>query len=405
MSHYTWSDMNIAENGSHLDPKPVPEIIVPDGIDINVLSGAEITSAIITEVVEFINQYNTLPSGNISRLSKELLISFAQNDAGIVISRNTKQSIIGVLIGYITSLKTGELDYATQPLLPCSSSSSGPIASSSHTDDDENDLSGIFSLDEPLQPVQKCYYVNYLCVLPSYRRQSLAMMLIRRALMYARSHDILLGYYLTAKPHHREAFPIKAWFRPLDYVKSVKAGFVTTTTTHGRNLNRERILHELRSSAEYSVERIVTVDSLPLLHRELKSAEIAYYPDEATWFQNIKNMPFFHIYRRGEIIGFAMISNNTFQISSSGNIITISHLGFLKFISTTSFEQRLQALKALGIKAKSMGGVVLCGYNIGDMDEKLSSSFKCYQTVASRYLEIYNFSTPLHLDRCYPILF
>lgn len=404
MSHYNWSDMNIFDNGSHLDEKDVPSIPVPNNINVNVYLDGKFDIKLITDIVKFINTYNELPSGNISRLSKDSLTNFIDNNGAIVIATDDKHDIVGVLIAHFTQVKI-----PSKPISPFSSSIPPPIIDISLLSSSPPSLLSFPSSSHVPEIVDKdshsCYYVNYLCVLPKFRRQSLAMILIRAALSRVREENVLLGYYLSGKSHHRGSVAMKPWFRPLDYMKAVRAGFLTTSKTLSRSLDRERILHEIRIPIGYKIERIRTPETHSLLLNELKESNMSYFPDETIWSNNIKYMNFYHIYRSGKIVAFAMLCNNSYYISSSDSIITIAHLGFLKIVRSSSPEQHLQILKTIGGKAKETGATVLSGYIIGDLSERLSKEFKCYETDSVRYLEVYNIAVPINLRESYPLLF
>lgn len=402
MSSYNWSDMNIFDNGSHLDEKDVPDIPIPDNITVTVHLDGNLDANLITNITKFLNTYNELPSGNISRLSKESLINFINNKGVVVTAIDVKHGIVGVLIAHFTQVKIPSLpisptisSLSTIPIIIPPILLSSPVASPSS------------SYSPPVIPTSShsCYYVNYLCVLPKFRRQTLAMILIRSALARVREENVLLGYYLSGKSHHQGSVAIKPWFRPLDYMKAVRAGFLTTSKTMARSLDRERILHEIRIPIGYTIERIKTSETHSLLIKELEDSNMSYFPDETVWSNNIKYMNFFHVYRGGKIVAFAMLCNNSYYMASSNCVITIAHLGFLKILNTASPEQHLQILKTIGGKAKETGAVVLSGYIIGDLSEKLSKEFKCYETDAIRYLEVYNIAAPINPKECYPLLF
>lgn len=73
-------------------------------------------------------------------------------------------------------------------------------------------------------------YTTFLCIHTEYRKQALAMVLIRSIMKFGYEHyGINHGYYMTLTPHHEIRSPIESWYRPINVKVLTEAHFSLAT--------------------------------------------------------------------------------------------------------------------------------------------------------------------------------
>lgn len=192
-----WNEMNCVANPSlvnsdhqncsccHkkllLSKNKVPEIKIPiPDITHRIFTNDELPKVIKNEIINFIRINNQTESGNITELTEESFNRILSTRSLIGVLIKDYNQIIGTIITLIFKTNQG-------------------INSS---------------------------YTTFLCVAPEYRKQGLAMVLIRAIMKKSEEkYDLYHGYYLTSNPHHNINHKILSWYRPLNVKKAKEAGF------------------------------------------------------------------------------------------------------------------------------------------------------------------------------------
>lgn len=338
----------------------------------------DLTELIVIQVNKFIRQYHRAPQ-----------VKLTSSDQAVVLAQHPRRGLMGVLLAQLTYLKTTSM---VKPATPIATSSADPTAPVS--------LFAAFvppPTATPLASTKPSYCINLICVHPEFRGHNVGQRLIREGLIRFDT----LSYNLSTDLASLPSFHVQAWLKPLDHAKLVHSGFMASSV---RPVSVKHMT-ESPPPAIYTVSRITSTTSLSTLRHELSSAELTYFPEEAQWSRDIQQHMFYHMYRLGDLIGFAMLSFNPVNVSKDGSVVILAQLSFVKFLSSVGPDQRLHAIKALAIKATAAGAVALSGYIIGDMDEVLVSRFDGVIVTVPRCLHIHGDITPVNPTRAFPILF
>ena len=251
-----WCEMNCPYNKQamaqelpfYISKNPPPDFVLPSPEmrckvyhTVNVDVGGEISQQLQSEIMDFIRVNDCTDSGNITELSQETFdrLLSAPCFIGVILLKNR---IVGTIFSIVLRVRTDCLpdDFLTS-------------------------------------------YTTFLCVARDYRKQGLAMALIRAVVKEGLKHyGIIHGYYMTSDPHHPVNNPIVSWYRPINLKKSLSAGFTLESFTKRGDrrastaLSRQKIAYHV--SKPINVPRKVDKSDYLLIQPLLRKGSIYLDP-------------------------------------------------------------------------------------------------------------------------------
>lgn len=142
-------------------------------------------------------------------------------------------------------------------------------------------------------------YTSYLCIHPDYRQQKLSSLLIYSLRQYLT--DINHGYYLSAIDHHTGGKVIQAWYRPVNLINTIKAGFQIQSFSRPHDRNPKLALTRQKIAYNIIEPKVIAVKARPqdytLVCNLLKSGDIWLSP---SYKEYLKLCKVFDLYLVGD---------------------------------------------------------------------------------------------------------
>lgn len=362
-----WKDMNcvlekpsqncsfyVSENGppSFDDlPKGIScAIYHPLHLDGNV--GNRPDKEIEEDIISFIKTHDEGDNGNVTELTQESLQRLFSTPSVMAILRKDNK-IIGTMISPIFRVKYKRVN--RKPL---------------------NILSS---------------YSTFLCVDKLYRKQGLAMALIRSIMQEGfQRYGINHGYYMTFNKHHNINTSIESWYRPINLKKSKQAGF--DLESFGNSAVKQRLAYHVCKPTLLPVK--ATLKSYDLVQKILRQRYegnfcLAPTYKEFGWLCNC-----FDIYTVGDY-GLFMLFPITSYIYRTKQRVRNGHLSLMIG----------DVLSHVLWAANETNYDLVYGWCCGDVTTERVTNVKGIITAAETQLELYNTTTPIPPNNMFVPLF
>ena len=305
----------------------------------DVVTSDKISPKLQSDIMDFIRLNDCTDSGNITELSHETFSRLLTVPCfiGVIFKRDR---IVGTIFSIVLRARTYELS--------------------------DNFLTS---------------YTTFLCVDKDYRKQGLAMALIRAVAKEGLVRcGVIHGYYMTSDPHQPINNPIVSWYRPIDVKKSLSAGFVLDS--FARRGDRRTSSANSRQKIAYHVSKPANLPRkvgkpdhhlvLPLLQKG--SIYLDPTPDE---FGSICEC--FDVYIVDDL-GLFMLFPMSSVISASGKRVRNAQLALM------IGDLMPHALWA----ARDNGYDLLYGWCGGDITKEKALAIRGLITTSKTHLEFYN---------------
>ncbi len=294
-----------------------------------------------TEITTFINTHNMTSTGNITMLSPSTFNRFTH--CPIAILKITEQ-LIGILISVVLPINShGRKLYSS--------------------------------------------YNTFLCLHSAFQGQQLAPILIATMKEYLATKNITHTYFMTSKQHTLDNFPIKAWYRPINVVNSLKAGFELQSFARPQDRNpklaltRQKIAYGINQPAIIGVKARVKDQQ-----RVLKLLKLREEYLDVTGQEYKRLLQIFDIYIVADV-GLYLLMPMTSKILSTGQIVNNYQLALMIG----------PVLDSVLWTVKELNADLLYGWTIADIDDLTIQPIRGILAAGDLFIESYS-SVPGTID-------
>jgi hypothetical protein len=334
-----WSEMNcplnktlLSSNGIYLSETGPPDPVGVQGIRCQIYEG-EVTTvpeSIESDVINFIKIHNRTGTGNITELEVETFrrLRSMPGALGILWEDNL---IVGTMfsLSFHSNYKNTKLDTS---------------------------------------------YTTFLCIHNKYRKQALAMILIRSIMKFGYDHyGLNHGYYMTLTPHHELRNSIASWYRPINLKALAEAHFSLATFIKPNDRTQT-----LRQKLWYHISTPNVLPRKATLHDDLTIQSILR---RGTWHLEQSSADLlngFDIY---------LVNNNLFILFPMTSVIASSGKRIKSLVVVLMIGNVLA--EALWL-AKERKVHLLYGWCGGDITSEAVNKVRGHLTVSETFLEFYN---------------
>ena len=203
---------------------------------------------------------------------------------------------------------------------------------------------------------------THLTIDPKYRKDALAMDLIRAVISKGYTNGIYCGYHFTKEAHSKSSIKLTSWYRILDVRKAYSFGYRATANTKNVDMALIEERHKPNTvSSEWFIRPTEYAD-FDVLERCIRKLRISR-PDENEWARlSATPLRWFTLIQSNQVVGLAAIRPFIVYLADTKKICTAVQLIFFDAIN-------LKAGKQLGnllFRALIEGGyIVLHGVSMG----------------------------------------
>jgi hypothetical protein len=241
------------------------------------------------------------------------------------------------------------------------------------------------SIDTTNETIILAGLTTHLTIDPKYRKDALAMDLIRAVISKGYTNGIYCGYHFTKEAHSKSSIKLTSWYRLLDVQKAYSSGYRATANTKNVDMAQIEERHKTNPvSSEWFIRPTEYAD-FDVLERCIRKLRIGR-PDENEWARlSATPLRWFTLIHSHQVVGLAAIRPFIVYLADTKKICTASQLIFFDAIN-------LKAGKQLGnllFRALIEGGyIVLHGVSMGTICN-LEHYFKLIRS-GHLWLDFYN---------------
>jgi hypothetical protein len=203
---------------------------------------------------------------------------------------------------------------------------------------------------------------THLTIDPKYRKDALAMDLIRAVISKGYTNSIYCGYHFTKEAHSKSSIRLTSWYRILDVQKAYSFGYRATANTRNIDMALLEQRHKPNTvSVEWSIRPTEYAD-FDVLERCTRKLRINK-PDANEWARlSATPLRWFTLVESSQVVGLAAIRPFIVYLADTKKICTASQLAFFDAVNLKAGKQLGNLLFGALIEG---GYTVLHGVSMG----------------------------------------
>jgi len=203
---------------------------------------------------------------------------------------------------------------------------------------------------------------THLTIDPNYRKDALAMDLIRSVICKGYTKGIYCGYHFTKEAHTKSSIKLASWYRMLDINKAHSFGYRVTSNMNNVDMALMERQHKPRAVTGDWLIRPTEYTDFDVLGRCIRKLGIGR-PNEAEWARlSATPLRWFTLVQSNQIMGLAAALPFIVYVTETQKICTAAQLIFFEAVNVNAAKQ----LGNLLFKALIEGGYsVLHGVSMG----------------------------------------
>jgi hypothetical protein len=203
---------------------------------------------------------------------------------------------------------------------------------------------------------------THLTIDPKYRKDALAMDLIRSVISKGYTNGIYCGYHFTKDAHSKSSIKLASWYRILDVQKAYTFGYRATADSKNVDMALMETRHKPNSvSSDWSIRPTEYAD-FDVLEQCIRKLQICR-PNEAEWARfSTTPLRWFTLIRSNQPQGLVAIRPFMVYLADTKRICTTAQLIFFEAVNVNAAKQLGNLLFSALIEG---GYIVLHGVSMG----------------------------------------
>ena len=320
------------------------------------------------KMCDFIKAQNQTASGNTTLLPKSELMKYLRFDARVVLMRGIKDMLVGTVLSIPLPIRC---------TLPCGS-----------TDDE------LLLKDQTI--IHGC--TSFLNIHKFLRNNNLAMTLIRELLHWAYEDSIYCGYCIGKHKIGAKSFPITAWYRPLNFPRSIGLGFTVPDWNIPVKFAEHRVKYACKAPTGYKIIRVSKANqerALKIYQRLGENKKFIFWPDLTLFAHWIQEFPTYMVKRKADKKIVGIYSINTLFCRMGGEM---DGTLCIPLLFNCLVDSNNVVLKCLISTANEREHDTLYLYQTGDITKEALLNNNCIETKDKTRFSVYNNAIDLSAD-------
>lgn len=232
---------------------------------------------------------------------------------------------------------------------------------------------------------------SFLCLHPEYRKQGLAMILIKAIIAKGHKYQSYAGYHLVSEIKTKTAVELNMWYRVIDLNLAPKYGYnyVSYRKKSDKNNFRDKLKYTIKLTTNITIRqgqgtKKELIDYQKII-KQYSQKKFVFYPNLIGWQEICDIFDCYLIYDNNIIVGVFILHNNPLHVRSVAK--TFNNTLLLLMIG-----QQPITLKSIIFQCQERKDILLYMYQNSNITEKDLTDLNCLLVKSKAYFERYNHS-------------